>query len=249
MTHSADGIFGEELAARYDAETAGDPAELVAQVARLEALAGGGRVLEFAIGTGRVALPLAAQGVDVAGIDMSRAMVKRLRAKAGGAALEVLIGDIAEARVEGAFALVYLVFNTIGNLTTQAAQTACFRNAAAHLAPGGRFVIETNVPPLQRLAPGERLLPFAVSDTHWGVDEIDVASQSLISHHIQIEGDRAVRHAVPQRYVWPAELDLMAELAGLSLESRWGGWQGEAFTEQSRCHVTCWRKPLPDGDP
>ncbi len=199
--------------------------------------------LELGIGTGRIALPLARRGVPVHGIDLSEAMVARLRAKPGGDEVGITIGDFATTRVEGSFSVAYLVFNTIMNLTTQAAQVACFRNVAAHLEPGGCFVIEVGVPDLQRLPPGETIRAFDVSGTHWGIDEYDVATQSLTSHHLEIVDGRPARLSAPFRYVWPSELDLMAELAGMTLRERWGGWKREPFTSESRKHVSVWEKP------
>ena len=190
-------------------------------------------------------MPLAARGVPVAGIDLSRAMVARLRAKPGGEAIEVVIGDIATTRVDGSFSLVYLVFNTIMNLTTQAAQVACFRNAAAHLDPGGTFVIETMIPELQRLPPGETFRTYGVTDTAWSFDEYDIANQGLISHHFDTVDGAVRRNSIPFRYVWPAELDLMAELAGMRLRDRWSRLAREPFTSDSTKHVSVWEKPAP----
>ena len=240
----ADGWFDEGIAAAYD-ETADpmfDPAVVGPTVDFLADRAAGGRALEFGIGTGRIALPLAARGVEVHGIDLSRPMVERLRAKPGGDAIEVTIGDFSAARVGGSFRLVYLVFNTIMNLTTQAGQVACFRNATAHLEPGGSFVIEVGVPDLQRLPPGERYVVFDARETHWGIDEYDVANQGLVSHHFEVRGGAVTKSSGPFRYVWPAELDLMAELAGLALRERWAGWGREPFTSESRSHVSVWEK-------
>lgn len=237
-----DGLFDEGVAARYDAEHPGDAAEVAAAVALLAELAGSGPALEFAIGTGRLALPLARTGVSVEGIELSRAMVARLREKPGGASIPVAIGDMATVRVEGRFALVYLAFNTINNLTAQATQVACFRNAAAHLDPGGCFLVEVSVPPLQHLPPGETRLAFARSDMHWGIDEIDVVSQNFVSHHVFLRDGAAERRALPMRYVWPAELDLMAELAGLRPKARWADWSRMPFTATSRSHVSVWEK-------
>ncbi len=240
-----DGIFDERVATRYD-ESVGerfDPTVLEPTVAFLAGLAGDGPALEFAIGTGRVALPLARRGVRVHGIDMSRAMVARMRAKPGAEDIEVTIGDVAATRVDGSFTLVYLVFNTIQNLTTQAGQVACFRNAAAHLDPGGCFVIEVGVPELRRLPPGETIHTFHVSDTRWGFDEYDVANQAMTSHHFEIVDGRVERLSVPFRYAWPAEYDLMAEMAGLRLRERWAGWNREPFTRESSAHVSVWEKP------
>jgi len=244
-----DGYFGEAIAAGYDdpADEINGAATIDPVVDTLARLAGRGRALELAIGTGRIALPLAARDVPVVGIDMSRAMVARLREKPGGSAIPVAIGDLATTTVEGRFSLVYLVYNTIMNLTTQAAQVACFRNAAAHLEPGGTFLVEVMVPDLQRLPPGETVHPFHVSEQRWGFDEYDLARQGLISHHLEIVDGRARQVAIPFRYVWPAELDLMAQLAGLRLRERWGGWHGEAFTGESRQHVSIWERPSTPG--
>jgi SAM-dependent methyltransferase len=241
----SDGYFDEHVAARYD-ESEGEmfEAEVVDQtVGFLAELAGGGRALEFAIGTGRIALPLAQRGVPMHGIDMSKAMVARLRAKPGGEDIGVTIGDLATARVAGSFSLAYLVFNTIMNLTTQEAQVACFRNAAAHLEPGGCFVIEVGVPGLRRLPPGETILAFHVSETRWGFDEYDVATQGVTSHHFAIVDHKVERLSVPFRYAWPSEYDLMAQLAGMRLRERWSGWKREPFTSESRKHVSIWEKP------
>ena len=237
-----DDYFGEDVAARYDRGVAEmfEPGVLDATVDFLAALAGDGPVLELGIGTGRVALPLAARGVRVAGIDLSDAMVRRLREKPGGNDLDVTIGDFASATVEGTFSLAYLVFNTVMNLTTQEEQVACFANAARHLAPGGSFVIEVSVPRLRSLPPGERFHPFTVEPGHVGIDEYDTVNQGLISHHYDVEG--GIARSIPFRYVWPAELDLMARLAGMALRERWGGWDRSPFTEDSYSHVSVWTK-------
>ena len=239
-----DGYFDERVAARYDESSAEmfEPDVIDPVVDFLAGLAGGGRALELAIGTGRIALPLAQRGVPVHGIDMSKAMVARLRAKPGGEDIGVTIGDFATTRVDGAFALAYLVFNTISNLTTQAAQVACFRTVAAHLEPGGCFVIDVGVPELQRLPAGETYHVFHASETRWGIDEYDVANQGLVSHHFEIGDGRLELNSVPFRYTWPAELDLMAELGGMSLRERWSGWKREPFTSESRKHVSVWEK-------
>ena len=242
---SDDGYFDEQVAATYDRddEPQNDPAVVEPMVGFLAELAGDGRALELGSGTGRIALPLAARGVPVHGIELSRAMTARLRAKRGGEAVGVTIGDFATAKADGTFRLAYLVANTIMNLTTQAAQVNCFRNVAEHLEPGGCFVIEVGVPGLQRLPPGETFQVFDASETHWGVDEYDVAAQGLISHHFRkLEGGFELR-SIPFRYVWPAELDLMAELAGLQLRERWAGWKREPFTNDSLSHVSVWKKP------
>ncbi len=219
-----------------------DPAVVDPVVNFLAELAGSGRALELGIGTGRIALPLARRGVPVHGIELSKAMIARLRAKPGGDDIGVTIGDFASTTVDGPFSVAYLVFNTISNLTTQAGQVACFRNVAAHLEPGGTFVIEVGVPDLQLLPPGETVRPFALSETHLGFDEYDVVTQGLISHHFTLVDGAFVRSSVPFRYAWPAELDLMAQLAGMRLRDRWAGWKREPFTSDSRQHVSVWEK-------
>jgi SAM-dependent methyltransferase len=240
-----DGHFGEGVAATYDesADEMFQPEVVEPTVDFLAELARSGRALELGIGTGRIALPLAARGVAVHGIELSKAMAARLRAKPGGEGIGVTIGDFATARAEGTFGLAYLVFNTIMNLTTQAAQVDCFRNVAAHLEPGGRFVIEVVVPDLRRLPPGERFVVFDGRETHWGIDEYDVANQGLISHHFQVVDGKVEKSSGPFRYVWPAELDLMARIAGLELRERWAGWKRDPFTSESRQHVSVWEKP------
>jgi SAM-dependent methyltransferase len=240
-----DGYFDERVAARYDDSSAEmfDPAVVDPVVDLLVELAGSGRALELGIGTGRIALPLAQRGVPVHGIELSNAMAARLRAKPGGEDIGVTIGDFANTSVEGTFSLAYLVFNTIMNLTAQAEQVACFRNVAAHLEPGGCFVIEVGVPGLQRLPPGETIRAFHVGETRWGLDEFDVANQGLTSHHFTIVDGKLERVSIPFRYAWPAELDLMAELAGMRLRERWSGWQREPFMSDSRKHVSVWEKP------
>jgi SAM-dependent methyltransferase len=241
----SDGYFDERVAARYDESSAEmfgaavvDPA-----VEFLAELAAGGHALELGIGTGRIALPLAQRGVPVHGIELSKAMVARLRAKPGGADIGVTIGDFATTTADGTFSLAYLVFNTILNLTTQAAQVACFRNVASMLAPGGLFVIEVEVPGLRLLPPGETNHAFHVGESRWGIDEYDVATQGLASHHFEMVDGRLERFSVRFRYAWPSELDLMAQLAGMSLRQRWSGWKREPFTSESREHVSVWEKP------
>jgi SAM-dependent methyltransferase len=211
-------------------------------VSLLAELAGDGPALEFAIGTGRVALPLHARGVAVSGIDLSAAMVERLRAKPGGSDIEVVVGDMTTARLGSSHSLVYVIWNSLMNLTTQDLQVECFVNAARHLRPGGRFVVEVTVPQLQRLPPGETARPFLVSDERLGFDTYDVVTQELVSHHWWYDEDGGARRSsYPFRYVWPAELDLMARLAGMSLETRWGGWRREPFTADSTTHVSVYR--------
>ncbi len=237
--------FDAGVAASYDETSAHmfDPAVLDPAVELLADLAGDGAALEFGVGTGRLALPLAARGVPVHGIDLSASMIERLRAKPGGSDIDVVVGDIATTRVDGDFGLVYLAWNTIMNLTTQDEQIDCFRNAAAHLRPGGRFVVEVMVPQLQRLPPGETVRPFLVTSDRLGFDEYDVATQGLVSHHYQV-GDGAGRSEVmPFRYVWPAELDLMARLAGMSLQHRWG--VGAASRSPARAPRTSRSGPHP----
>ena len=237
-----DDYFDEPVAARYDESSAEmfRPEVLDPTVELLAELAGRERALEFAIGTGRVACPLAARGVEVHGIDLSPAMVSRLRAKPGGDAIGVTIGDIATTRVAGTFSLVYLVYNTIMNLTTQDAQVECFRNAAAHLEPGGCFVIEVGVPDLRRL---QNAVPFRVDGERLGFDLYDTATQKMSSHHVRVTEGRGEYRAIPFRYVWPAELDLMARIAGLRLRDRWEDWTRTPFTGESRRHVSVWEKP------
>jgi SAM-dependent methyltransferase len=236
--------FDEPVAARYDDdESEVFSAEAIEPVVGfLAGLAGDGAALEFAIGTGRIALPLSQRGITVRGIDFSAAMVARLRAKPGADSIDVTIGDIATTRVDGSYQLVYLVFNTIGNLTTQDAQVDCFCNAAAHLAPGGCFVIENGVPDLQRLPPGETIRPFSVTPSHLGFDEYDVLNQGMVSHHYYLADGRARVDSTPFRYVWPAELDLMARIAGMRLRERWANWHREPFTALSASHVSVWEK-------
>jgi SAM-dependent methyltransferase len=237
--------FGEHVAERYDESSADmfDPAVVDPVVDFLADLARHGAALELGIGTGRIALPLAKRGVRVHGIDLSEAMVARLRAKPGAEQITVTIGDFATTRVDGTFSVAYLVFNTIMNLTTQDEQVACFRNVAAHLEPGGCFLIEVGVPALQRLPHGETFHPFHVSETHLGVDEYDVANQGLVSHHYWVVDGTFEKRSIPFRYVWPSELDLMARLAGMSLRERWSGWTREPFTSDSTQHVSVWEKP------
>jgi SAM-dependent methyltransferase len=237
--------FGKRVAERYDETTAErfDPAIVEPVVDLLAELAGDGRALELGIGTGRIAIPLARRGVEVHGIDLSEAMVAKLRGKPGAERIGVTIGDFATTKVEGSFSVAYLVFNTIENLTTQDQQVACFENVASHLEPGGSFVIEVTVPDLRRLPPGETFHVFEVTETHLGIDEYDVVNQGLVSHHYYETADgRYEKSSGPFRYVWPSELDLMARIAGLTLAGRWAGWKREPFTSESREHVSVWKK-------
>ena len=227
--------FGEDVAATYDQETAGMPVEPVVDF--LVQRAGAGPVLELAIGTGRIAVPLSQRGLRVHGIDLSEAMVAKLRAKTND--IDVTIGDYATTRVDGTFTLAYLVFNGIQNQTTQDAQIATFENVATHLGPGGSFVIEVGIPDLK----GERRRIFDFGERHIGIDEYDFANQGLISHHYTRTGDGAFTYGSgPFRYVWPSELDLMARIAGMSPSERYSGWNGEPFTSESTKLVAVWNK-------
>jgi SAM-dependent methyltransferase len=237
--------FAGEVAARYDDSLGamGSPEVLGPTVELLAGLAGDGAALELAIGTGRVALPLTARGVPVSGIEMSPDMVAQLRAKPGGNAIPVTIGDMVSTRLESAYKLVYLVYNTIGNLETQDRQVACFANAAAHLEPGGCFLIEVGVPDLRRLVPGQDAVVFAHAPGYVGYDRYDdLVAQHAVSHHFVDDGSGAREFRTPFRYVWPSELDLMARLAGLELRDRWGGWDRSPFTADSRSHISVWHK-------
>jgi SAM-dependent methyltransferase len=219
-----------------------DPAVVAPAVGVIAEMVGDGAALELGIGTGRLALPLSRQGVRVSGIELSPAMVAQLRSQRGGEAIDVVLGDLATTRFDGAFRVVYVVRNTIMNVTTQDAQVEAFANAAAHLEPGGFFVVEVVVPPWQRLAPGETFLVFEMSSTHIGVDEIDVVTQNSRSHHYWFIDGESKMFSPPFRYVWPAELDLMARLAGMTLHQRWSDWTREPFTSQSNSHVSVWQK-------
>ena len=237
--------FSGSAAASYDQSSSDmfTPEKIDPVVEVLSRLAGEGRALEFASGTGRIALPLAARGVQVSGIDLSPDMTAQLHAKPGGEAVDVTIGDIASTRVDGAFRVVYLVFNTILNLTTQDAQVSCFENAAAHLESGGRFVIETAIPDLRVLPPGQRAVPFETAPSRFAFDLYDCATQQMSSNYITINEDGTSRSKhIPFRYVWPSELDLMARIAGLRLQDRWQDWNATPFTHESRTHVSVWEK-------
>jgi SAM-dependent methyltransferase len=237
--------FDERIAKRYEDlwPELFDPAVVDPAVNFLAALAGTGAALELGIGTGRIALPLSRRGVRVHGIELSPPMVAELQVKPGADDVGVTIGDFATTRVAGTFKLAYLVRNTIMNLTTQDEQVVCFRNAAAHLEPGGYFVIEVIVPGLQRLPPGETVQPFTVTPTHLGFDEyVDLVAQNSFSHHYWVIDGRLETFSAPFRYVWPSELDLMGRLAGMTLRERWSDWSREPFTSDSRSHVSVWEK-------
>jgi SAM-dependent methyltransferase len=239
-------IWDAETAQEYDTPGTGmfAPEVLGPAVDRLAELAGDGRALEFAIGTGRVAVALAGRGVPVTGIELSPPMIEQLRAKADEVAIPVIAGDMATTRAPGTYTVVYLVFNTISNLLTQREQVACFRNAARHLTPGGRFVIELGVPDLRRLPPGQQATVFASEPGYIGLDVYDVLHQRLVSHHFTFgDGRQARLSRSPHRYIWPSELDLMAQLAGFELETRHADWAGAEFTAESRSHVSVYRLP------
>lgn len=238
-------VWDEETAAVYDEEAAEMFAPEVVEPAVdfLARLAGSGPALGFAIGTGRIGIPLMRRGVPVTGIELSASMAMRLRAKVSEADLPVVVGDMASTTVPGEFGLVFLVWNSISNLRTQEEQVECFRNAARHLAPGGLFVVELFVPPLRRLPPGQVAVPFDVSEAHTGFDTFDIATQGCNSHHYTCQPDGTIRYGVGHfRYIWPAECDLMAQLAGMELESRVEDWDGKPFTSESEKHVSVWRK-------
>jgi SAM-dependent methyltransferase len=236
--------FGERIAKGFEAKwpevfasEVVDPA-----VSFLADLAPSGSALELGIGTGRLAIPLSQRGVRVHGIELSPAMVEELRVKPGADRVGVTIGDFATAQVEGTFNVAYLVRNTITNLTSQDDQVACFCNAAAHLEPGGCFVVEVYVPELQRLPPGETIHAFIVTPTHLGFEEYEVATQIAYSHHYWVVDGQLETFSAPFRYVWPSELDLMARIAGMRLRERWSDWDRTPFTSESRSHVSVWER-------
>jgi SAM-dependent methyltransferase len=245
-----DEIWSSATAERYDTPGTGmfAPEVLGPTVDLLARLAGDGAALEFAIGTGRVAVPLSERGVPVTGIELSEPMIAQLRTKVTADAIPVVVGDMATARAPGTYSLVFLVFNTISNLLTQAEQVECFRNAARHLAPGGRFVIELWVPELRKLPPGQQATVWASEPGYIGLDTYDTLEQRVVSHHVCFgTGTEAELFRSPHRYIWPAELDLMAQLAGFALESRHADWSGAEFTADSRSHVSVYRLPLRSG--
>lgn len=237
-------IWDADAAQRYDTPGAGTfaPEVLGPTVQRLAELAGDGRALEFAIGTGRVAVPLAQRGVPVTGIELSQPMIEQLRTKVDEASIPVVLGDMATARAPGEYTLVYLVFNAISNLLTQAEQVACFHNAARHLKRGGRFVVELWVPELRKLPPGQTAVVFQSELGYIGLDTYDVLHQLVVSHHFTFDNGKEARvFRSPHRYIWPAELDLMGQLAGFELETRHADWAGNEFTAESRSHVSVYR--------
>lgn len=240
------GLFNERIAIQYD-DTCSDmfkESVLAPTIDLLAELSNGGRALEFAIGTGRVALPLKERGVDVHGIEISEPMVNQLLEKPGGDQIPIEIGDMATSKVEGEFQLVYLVYNTITNLLTQDEQVNCFSNAAAHLKIGGRFLIEVEIPMLQRIQPGESHSLFGYTPDHIGIDEYDIAKQTMISHHLWLRGSKVEKFDSVHRYAWPSEYDLMARIAGLSLVERWGNWQKQPYTSDSTSHISVWEKTV-----
>jgi SAM-dependent methyltransferase len=237
--------FDERIAETFETKWAEsfDPAVVDPAVSFLADLAGKGAALELGIGTGRIALPLSRRGIPVHGIELSPAMAARLRAQPGADDIDVTIGDFATTRVDATFTLVYLVRNTIMNLTTQDEQVECFRSVAAHLEPGGCFVIEVIVPAIRQLPPGETVRAFAVTPTHLGFEEyVDLAAQVSFSHHYWVVDGALETFSAPFRYVWPSELDLMARLAGMTLRERWAGWNREPFAGDSATHVSVWEK-------
>jgi SAM-dependent methyltransferase len=240
-------IWDVEAAQRYDTPGTGmfAPEVLEPTVDRLAELAAAGQALEFAIGTGRVAVPLAQRGVPVTGIELSPAMIAQLRTKADESTIPVIVGDMASAAAPGKYTLVYLVYNTISNLLTQAEQVGCFRNAAGHLTPGGRFVIELWVPELRVLPPGQQATVWCCQPGYIGLDTYDTLYQQVVSHHFRFDDSgRARLFRTPHRYIWPAELDLMAQMAGFELETRQADWTGTEFTAESRSHVSVYRIPM-----
>lgn len=242
MDHTT--IWTEAAAASYDTPGTGmfDPDLLAATADRLADLAMGGAALELAIGTGRVAIPLRERGVPVSGVEIAAPMLAKLREKVSEAEIPVVLGDMTQAIVPGRFSLVFLVFNGISNVLTQAEQVACFRNAARHLSPGGRFLIELWVPDLRRLPPGQGATVFATEPSFIGLDTVDVLNQIVVSHHFRFgDGTQAELFRSPHRWVWPSELDLMAQLAGFDLESRHADWRGAPFTAESRSHISVYR--------
>ena len=237
--------FVGSVAERYDADWTEmfEPVLLNATAGFLADEARGGRALEFGIGTGRVAIPLSQRGVQVHGIDISADMINQLRRKPGAAAIDTTVGDFAETVVAGKFSVVYVVFNSISNLLDQAEWVQTFRNAARHLQPAGRFVMELWVPNLRRFPPGAVAIPFDVGPDHLGFDTLDIATQRCVSHHYYVRSGQVDYIAGEGRYAWPAELDLMAEIAGMSLAQRWADWDRSPFTSDSTKHISVWEQP------
>ena len=238
-------IFTGSIAEGYDTWSTDmfSPVVLKPMVRFLAEAAGEGAALEFGIGTGRVALPLSQQGTEVQGIDISADMIRQLRAKPGSESIFTVTGDFTTVTMPRKFSLVYLVFNVISNLTTQQEQVECFRNAARHLVRGGCVVVELWIPDLRRFPPGAIAIPFDVSSSHIGFDVLDIATQTGTSHHCFIDRHQVATFDSPYRYVWPSELDLMAQLAGLTLDERWSDWDRSPFTGESRKHVSVYRYP------
>jgi SAM-dependent methyltransferase len=237
--------WGEDLADVYDSVYGYESAPEVLNpiVDLLLDLADGGPALEFAVGTGRVALALSARGVQVSGIELSSSMVDRLRRKPGAEAIAVTVGDMTTERIAGTFKLVYLVANSIMNVTTQQEQVATFRNAAAHLEPRGTFVLEVMVPQLRLFPPGEKARVFTFEPDHIGIETLDdLVGQIASSHHWMRVDGRSTQHSAPYRYVWPSELDLMAQLTGFSLRDRWAGWSRAPFTAKSGSQIAVFEK-------
>lgn len=237
-------IFDERIAARYDDTDRAmfDKKKLDVTSSFLADLAGDQRALEFAIGTGRVALPLQSRGVEVHGIELSQSMINQLYAKPNAENINVVVGDMASVNVPGKFQLVYLVYNTITNLITQDQQVLCFKNAASHLQDGGFFVVEDQIPAIRSIPIGTQISAFDASEEHVGIDKFDIVNQTVVSHHYWISGESVEVFNSTHRYAWPAEYDLMAKIAGLQLFERWGDWDKSAFTSDSRSHVSVWRK-------
>lgn len=238
-------VFDEQVARSYDNDASSmfNSDVIERTVTFLEALAGNDTALEFGIGTGHIALPLSARGISVHGIDISEPMLKQLQIKAGAEQIGITLGDFSIIRVHRTFRLVYLVFNTIMNLTRQDEQVACFLNAAFHLVPGGYFIIEVGIPALRRLPPGERVRAFTISQSRFGFDEYtNFINQIVYSHHYRIESGKLHSFSAPFRFVWPSELDLIAKFANMTLIERWAGWDREPFTEESRSHISVWQK-------
>ena len=244
LGHVPETHFTERIAKRYETlwPELFDPAVIVPTVEFLAHIAGDGAALELGIGTGRVALPLSRRGVRVHGIELSPAMIAQLQGQKGASDIEVTVGDFATTRVNGGFTLAYLLRNTITNLTTQDEQVECFRNVAAHLEPGGCFVVENYIPALQRLPPGETIRVFTATPNHVGFEEYAVATQIALSHHYWVIDGQLEIFSSPHRYVWPSELDLMARLAGMTLRERWSSWHRESFTNESQSHISVWEK-------